>query len=300
MIQEITCFCEFVCRWDFVVSGCYKFAEGEVEPCGTGNLCHVGSCGVMCLIRQTVWVVKMCVGAAELTGFQIHLFDKFFGGAGSEFCDCQCHFIGGLEHDRHQCLLNCKFFAGICVDAGTVGFGNTAGSGFSHGKFCRRIQIFTAEETGHDLCDACRILCLISVFGVKDGTGEHVDKDCRFSFDLRRFYPAFDGICIGGLSVIGGVRVGRRCGCDQRRAVAVCGEDRDCLHDKYGRTESSGQKTPECFLYIHMCTFLILKCWSRGRDSVEGAIFTCHEISGFCIRFENSEVPEVHAFAKSV
>ena len=37
-----------------------------------------------------------------------------------------------------------------------------------------------------------------------------------------------------------------------------------------------------------------------GRDSVEGAIFTCHEISGFCIRFENSEVPEVHAFAKSV
>ena len=76
--------------------------------------------------------------------------------------------------------------------------------------------------------------------------------------------------------------------------------NRDCLCDKYSRAECAGQKTPECFLYIHMCTFLILKCWGGGRDSVDQAIYTCHEISGFCIRFENSEVPEVHAFAKSV
>ena len=228
----------------------------------------------------------MCVGAAELTGFQIHLFDKFFGGAGSEFCDCQCHFVSGLEHDGHQCLFDCKFFAGICVDTGAVGFGNAAGCGFSHGKFGGWIQILAAEKTGHDLCDACRILCLISVFGVKDGTGEHVDKDCGFSFNLRCFNPAFDGICVGGLVVISGVWVGCWCGRDQRGAVTVCGKDRDCLCDKYGRAERAGQKTPEYSFYIHMCTFLILKCWSRGRDSVEGAIFTCHEISGFCIRFE--------------
>ena len=206
----------------------------------------------------------MCISASKLTRLEIHLFYEFFGGTGSQFSDRESHFISRLEHNSHQSLLDGEFLICVCIDTGTVGFGNASGSRCSHSKFLWGIQFFTAEESSHDLGDTGRVLSLVRVFGVEDCSGKHIYQNCRFTFNLWPFDPVLDGVGVCRLFIIWSVRIWCRSCRHQRSTVFVCGEDRDCLCDDNRRAENTGQYPPEkLFLfYIHVITFLHILSYS--------------------------------------
>lgn len=104
MIEQLAGFRKFIGRRDLVITFGAVSPEKRIQPGGFGDLCHVGGCGVMILIRKTVGIVKVCVLAAKKLGAPVHEFCEFLYRAGNFFRNGDRHFISGLEHDSHQGL----------------------------------------------------------------------------------------------------------------------------------------------------------------------------------------------------
>ena len=156
----------FIRWWNLIAHCTYDFTEHTVLNSLSGNQRHITGTDHMRRIRQTVTVIKMCIGAAKFCCLGIHHIDKFLIiTAAYMFCHCIGTLIGRFQHDTIQTLLQCHFLIQIS--------GNMGRTALIFIYSCRRkmhhfveIAIFQCQQCRHDLGNTCRItrrVCILFI-----------------------------------------------------------------------------------------------------------------------------------------